>query len=202
MLKNLFSSEVRIKLLTLFLLHPEREYYLRELSTRLQVSPRQVSLELSNLSKIELIKKRISGNQHFYSANLQHPLFPDLHNIFMKTVGLKDVLQKNLQPFQSQILYCFVYGSMAKGVVTAKSDIDLMIIGTVSSKSISGPVMNAGQEMQREINYSVFPLPEVKKRLRNKDHFFRTIYSESKIFILGNSSEFERLGKEWLAETA
>jgi len=202
MLKNLFSSEVRIQLLTLFLLHPEREYYLRELSTRLQVSPRQVSLELSNLYKIELIKKRISGNQHFYSANPQHPLFPDLQNIFIKTVGLKDVLQKNLQPFQTQILYCFVYGSMAKGVVTAKSDIDLMIIGTVSSKSISGPVMNAGQEMQREINYSVFPLQEVKSRLRNKDHFFCTIWSESKIFILGNSSEFERLGKEWLAETA
>ena len=202
MLKNLFSSEVRIQLLTLFLLHPEREYYLRELSTRLQVSPRQVSLELSNLSKIELIKKRISGNQHFYSANPQHPLFPDLHNIFIKTVGLKDVLQKNLKPFQTQILYCFVYGSMAKGVVTAKSDIDLMIIGTVSSKSISSLVMNAGQEMQREINYSVFPLQEVKNRLRNKDHFFRTIWSESKIFFLGNSSEFERLGKEWLAETA
>jgi predicted nucleotidyltransferase len=201
MLKNLFSSEVRIKLLTQFLIHPDQEFYLRELSKRFQVSPRQVSLELSNLHKIEFIKKRISGNQHFYSVNQQHPLFSDLLNIFIKTVGLKDVLWEYMSPFSENIVYCFVYGSIAKGNAASKSDIDLMIIGSIDSKSLSGPLLKAGQKLEREINYSVFPLKEVENRLRKKDHFFTTLLSEPKIFIVGDLIEFERVGEEWLAET-
>jgi predicted transcriptional regulator len=64
MLKKLFSSEVRILLLNIFLMNPDSEYYLRELAEKFNVSPRHISLELQNLKNIDLIKKRISGKQH------------------------------------------------------------------------------------------------------------------------------------------
>ncbi|MEJ2635779.1 MAG: nucleotidyltransferase domain-containing protein [Calditrichia bacterium] len=182
-------------------MHPEREFYLRELSNRFQVSPRQISLELSNLRDIELIKKRVSGNHHYYSVNQQHPLFADLRNIFLKTIGLTEVLRKYLRPFAEEIDYAFVYGSMAKGNATVKSDIDLMVIGGVTSRNLSGAILEAGQELEREINFSVFSLHEMESRLRNSDHFFTTLFYEPKLFVIGNSSEFERMGKKWLAES-
>jgi len=182
-------------------MHPEQEFYLREFANHFHLSPRQVSLELSNLRKMDLIKKRISGNLHYYSVNQKHPLFSDLRNIFIKTVGLKDVLQEYLVPYSDQIVFCFVYGSLAKGEVTASSDIDVLIIGDVSSRKISGGLIQAGVRLDREINYSIFPLKEVKNRLKKKDHFFNTLLHEPKIFILGNADEFERMGTKWLVKT-
>lgn len=193
MLKNLFSSEVRILLLNQFLLNEDSEFYLRQLSNQFSLSPRQVSLELQNLQKIGLIKKRVSGNLHNFSINKQHPIFHDLKSIFLKTVGLKDVLFKYLADYKERIDFSFLYGSMAKGNATAESDIDLMIIGDLGSRQLSGIMLKAGNELRREINYSIFSPDEFKTRLAKNDHFVSRIIKDEKLFILGDVNEFERL---------
>ena len=200
MIKKLFGSEIRVKLLNRFLMNPDKEFYLRELSNSLNISPRSVSIELSNLEKIGLIKKRISGNHHYYSANTQHLIFGDLQNIFTKTVGVKNVIAYSLEPFKTDILFSFIYGSIAKGNATSTSDIDLFIIGNVSSRKISSALLNAGSKLNREINFSIFKKDEFIQRLKSKDHFITSIIKESKIFVIGNPNEFEGLGKERLAE--
>lgn len=202
MLKNLFSSEVRILLLKQFLLNEDSEFYLRQLSNHFHLSPRQVSLELQNLHKIGLIKKRISGNLHNFSINRQHPIFEELKGIFLKTVGLKDVLYKYLSVFKDRIQFAFVYGSMAKGNAGAESDIDLMIIGDLSSRQLSAKMMKAENELQREINFSVFTPEEFKTRLNQNDHFVSTLVKEKKLFVLGDLNEFERLVQERLVKNA
>jgi len=171
----------------------DKEFYLRELSNSLNISPRSVSMELSNLLSIGLIKKRISGNHHYYSANTQHLIFVELQNIFTKTVGLKNIIADNFEPFKSKILFSFIYGSIAKGNTTSTSDIDLFIIGNVSSRKISSVLLNVGSKLNREINFSIFKIDEFKQRLKNKDHFISSIIKESKIFVIGNSNEFERV---------
>jgi predicted nucleotidyltransferase len=193
LLKNLFSSEVRILLLNQFLLNENSEFYLRQLSKQFNLSPRQVSLELQNLQKIGLIKKRVSGNLHNFSVNKKHPIFHELKSIFLKTVGLKDVLLKYFADYKNRIDLAFVYGSMAKGDATAESDIDLMIIGKIGARQLSGVMSKAGNELKREINYSVFSLDEFKTRLIQNDHFISTIIKEKKLFILGDVDDFERL---------
>ncbi len=201
MLKNLFSSEVRISLLGQFLLHSEDEFYLRQLSSHFKFSPRSVSLELKNLESIDLIHKRISGKQHYYSVDKQHPLFNDLKNIFIKTAGVKDIIAKALNDYVSQIEFAFVYGSFANGNATARSDVDLMILGDVKSRKISGSMISIGEKLSREINFSVITVTEFNQRLKDHDHFLTSVYNGPKIFIIGNLNEFERMGKKWLAET-
>ena len=58
MLKALFSSQVRIDLLATLLMHPDEEFYLRELAAKLNSSPRSIHVELRNLEKIRLLQKR------------------------------------------------------------------------------------------------------------------------------------------------
>lgn len=195
MLKNLFSSEVRVKLLNWFLMNPDKEFYLRELSNSLKISPRSVSMELNNLLKIDLIKKRISGNHHYYLVNIQHLIYTELQNIFIKTVGVRNILADSLEPIKKDILFSFIYGSIAKGNATSTSDIDLLIIGDVGSKKISNILLDAGSTLDREINFSIFKKDEFIQRLNSKNHFITSIINESKIFVLGNPDEFERLGK-------
>jgi predicted nucleotidyltransferase len=193
MLKNLFSSEVRILLLNRFLMNEDREFYLRQLSGDFNLSPRHVSLELQNLKKIGLITKRISGNLHYFTINRQHPLFQELKNIFLKTVGLKDIIHKYLISFTNRIQFAFIYGSMARGTADSDSDVDLMIVGDISTRQISAEMIKAGNELKREINFSVFNPEEFKTRLVKNDHFVSSLVSESKLFIIGDMNEFERL---------
>lgn len=200
MLKKLFGSEIRIKILNRFLMNEDMEYYLRELSNSLKISPRSVSVELNNLLNIGLVKKRISGKQHYYSANTQHQIFGELQSIFTKTIGIKNIIAECLEPFKSDILFSFIYGSIAKGNATSTSDVDLLIIGNASSRKISHALINAGAELNREINFSIFKKDEFLQRLENKDHFITSIIKEPTIFVIGNPGEFEGFGKERLVK--
>ncbi len=195
MLKKLFSSQLRVDLLSLFFMNPGREYYLRELISILNNSPQPVSNEIKNLVSVELITKRISGNQHYYQINTDHQLYEDLRNIFVKTVGLRDIVAKFLKPYFNDLLFAFIYGSMARGNFNTKSDIDLMLIGDKSPRAISGACLKIGEVLKREVNYSVFTIKEVKQRLADQNHFMTSLMDEKKIFITGNQDEFERLGR-------
>ena len=53
----------------------------------------------------------------------------------MKTVGLTEPIRKMLKPYSDKIKTAFVYGSVAKGTDTARSDIDLMVTGDELSYS-------------------------------------------------------------------
>ena len=55
---------------------------------------------------------------------------------FFKSVGISEALKENLH--DKQIKIAFIYGSYARGEESLLSDIDLMIIGDISSKELSG----------------------------------------------------------------
>lgn len=195
MIEKLITSTTRITLLSEFLLHPEREYYLRQFCSLHGLAPRSVSLELANLENIELIIRRPVGKTIFYIANRNHILFADLQRIFFKTVGLADVIRKVLESFVANISLAFIYGSFANGEFTTESDVDLMIIGKVSTLLLSEALGNAGQQLGREINYAVFPENEVKERLANNDHFLKNVVENPKLFLIGTENEFKRLAE-------
>jgi len=199
MIKKLFGSETRIVLLREFLLHPESEFYLRQFCTLLGLLPRSVSLELANLEGIGLIIRRPAGKSIFYHANRDHVLFDDLQRIIIKTVGLADVVRKALEPFKADIASAFIYGSFANGGFTAESDVDLMIVGKVSSLLISGAMGVAGQQLGREINFSIFTEEEFIRRLKENDHFMKNVADKSKLFLVGTAYEFERMAEKRLA---
>jgi hypothetical protein len=60
-------------------------------------------------------------NKH-YQANASAPIFEELRGLVLKTSGLVDVLRAALAPLAAEIDQAFVYGSVAKGKDTAKSD--------------------------------------------------------------------------------
>ncbi len=195
MLKNLFSSEIRIKLLGQFLLHPQESFHLRRLARMFSASPRSIELELKNLERIGLLKNNITGNVHNYSVNPEHPLYVDLQNIFFKTIGIKEKLAVHLNSLINKIRFAFVFGSFATGNITAQSDLDLMIIGNVASLELSSILLKAGDEIGREINFSVLREEEFRERLKNKDHFLTALYNGKKIFVVGEDREFKRLAE-------
>lgn len=152
------------------------------------------------MGRIGLLQKSIDGNRVYYRVNREHPIFEDLKNIFFKCEGLAEVLKENL--LDRKIEFCFIYGSYARGEENLLSDIDLMIIGDISSREISNILAGVKTQFSREINYAVFPSIELVNRARHKDHFLDTVLQDKKIFIIGTEDGLKRFIESGQAKTA
>lgn len=194
MLKKLFSSKVRIELLSEFFLNPERELYVREIARITGEDYKNVSIELQNLEEIGLLCSRKEGNLKYFGLNKEFLIYGELKLIFLKTRGaigvFKDILSK-----EKDIDYAFIYGSFASGTESKKSDIDLMVIGQIPLENLLKLMREPEDLLSRVINPSLYDLSEIKKRVKEKDPFITRVINDPKIMLIGNEDELRRIGE-------
>jgi len=151
MLKALFSSKLRVKLLEHFFFHPGEEFHVRRLAAELDEPVGTVARELARLERAGILVSRRVGNQRHYSLDEGCPILDDLRNIFLKTAGAGVALRRALEKV-SNVELVFLYGSYATGEAHARSDLDLMIIGDVSDRNVAPVVARVERRLKREIN--------------------------------------------------
>jgi predicted nucleotidyltransferase len=200
MLNKLFSSKTRVEILKLFLFNADNSFYQRQISSLTKQPIRGIQREVVKLQQIGFLDKSIQGNRIYYKVNRNTPIFEDLKNIFFKSVGISEALKENLQ--DKKIKFAFIYGSYARGEESLLSDIDLMVIGDISSKELSGILSKPKKELMREINYAVFSLDEFINKAMLKDHFINSVLKEKKIFIIGSEDELKGFIKTGQTKTA
>jgi DNA-binding transcriptional ArsR family regulator len=184
--------KTRQGILAAMLTQPEKTWYVSELARRMKVPSSSLQRELQGLTKAGILKTHRQGRMVYYQANTDSPVFPDLRGLLLKTAGLVDVLAESLKPLAAELRLAFVYGSMANGQERSDSDIDLMIIGSVSPAELALPLRRARELLNREINPSVYTPSEFNKKRTAKDHFLTQVLAKPRLVVLGNEDE---LGK-------
>ena len=169
----LFSSRVRAELFRLLFGLSDRELHLREIERASGLSISTVRQDVGKLIDLDLIRDRKDGNRRYCRANRDHPVYGDIHRIVIKTVGLVDVIRDAIG--DDKIRTAFVFGSVAQGIPMAESDVDLMVIGSVSFRELSRRLSGAEERIGREINPYVIGTGELSRRLEAKDHFLSTV---------------------------
>ncbi len=192
MLTKLFGSEARVKILTLFMLNAGSEYYLREIAQKTGLALRSVQRAVNDLSNLGILDREQRGNSVYFRLNSENPILPDLKAIFLKTVGLGDVLRAALADTPG-IEVAFIYGSVAKGEETPTSDIDLALIGKIPSKKLTKILTALEERISREVNATVFTQEEWRKRIASDDHFATTLMREPKLMLIGRETGLETL---------
>ncbi len=76
MLKELFTSKTRIKLLLKLFLNPDVSSYLRELAAEFDVSPNAMKEELDGLSEAGYLNKKKRVAIFIIMPTLRTPFFP------------------------------------------------------------------------------------------------------------------------------
>lgn len=194
-LANVLFPEYRRRVLGILLLHPDQRYYLRELARLTGTAPGTLTRELSKLVKSGLLSVHKSGNQSYYEANRDCPIFEEMASILRKTSGLTDVLTEALLPLADQIEAAFVFGSIASGKARSKSDIDLMVIGNVSFKAIVTALYPLEDKLGRELNPKVYTRMEWKNLVAEKSSFIRDILKKPMLFIMGRETDLHDMEK-------
>ena len=182
-------KDYRRRALGLLLLHSDKRYHVREIARLTGTVAGTLHKELARLADAGLLLKQTVGNQVFYGANRDCPIFEELASILRKTSGLTDVLAGALASFSDRIAAAFVFGSMASGKEAAGSDVDLLIIGDVGFSEIAKAVYSAQEVLGREINPKVYSKEEWKQMQKDKDAFITEVLKKPKLFITGSEHE-------------
>lgn len=187
-LASVLFPDYRRKVLALLLLHPESSYHQREIARLTETQSGTLSRELVKLVAAGLAVKTRVGNQQHYRANRECPIFEELASILRKTSGLTDILAEALSPIADQISAAFVFGSMASGKASAGSDIDLMILGTVTFREAVAVLYPCQETLGREINPKVYQREEWQRLLAEGGAFITDLLEKPKVFVIGDAS--------------
>ena len=185
----LFPNRYRRAVLSMLLMNPERRVHLRELARLTGASPGTLKKELDALTEAGLLNVQRVGNQTHFSANAQHPVYPELSGLIRKTTGLHDVLAQALEPLADGVVAAFVFGSVASGTEAAHSDVDLMVIGTASFGEVVNAVYEAQAAIGREINPKVMKREEWQAKRSAGQAFLNEVMHKPKLFILGTADD-------------
>jgi len=169
---------------------PDRSVYASELIREARTGSGAAQRELAKLEASGLIVARRIGHQKHYQANAASPLYPELRNIVLKTIGLAEPLREALKPVSSNIRAAFVYGSVAKATDQASSDIDLMII---SERLTYGDVFSALEKVTRalgrKVNPTLYTAAEFLKRARTENAFVTRVLEQPKLWVIGSDDD-------------
>jgi predicted nucleotidyltransferase len=185
----LFSS-VQQRVLALIFGDPERSFYMSEIIRTVRSGTGAVERELSRLERSGLVSVERIGNQKHYRANRQSPIFHELQSIVLKTVGLVEPLRQSLEPYADKIKTAFVYGSVARGTDTARSDIDVMVIGEdLTYPDLYDGLQKAEDALRRQVNPNFLSPKDWQRKLAQKNSFVTKVSEQSKIFIFGSEHD-------------
>ena len=168
-------------------------FYLNEIVREVGLGVGTVQRELRALTHAGLIRRTARGNQVFFQANPDSPVFAEVKALVDKTMGAPVALRALLEPLAKRIEVAFIYGSLARGDAVGESDVDLLVVGEVPALELAAAVREAEEKLRREVNPVVFPPEEFRERIRGGDHFLTTVMREPKIFLLGDEDGLRRL---------
>ena len=193
-LAKVLSSQVRAAIFELLFGLRDLPAHMREIERLSGFAIGTIQQDLKKLESRDLVTRRKDGNRVYYEANKNHPLYPEIRNLVLKTVGLADVLKKALEK-SPDIRVAFVYGSVAKGEEKAASDVDLMVIGDLGLRKLTATLSGTSERIGREVNPHVLLPSEFCRKKKEGDHFLTSVLREPKIFIIGSENELEAVGR-------
>jgi len=184
-------GKTKSEILGIFFTNPEKSYYIGELGRILNKKPGVFQHTLNRLVKDNILYSEYQGNQRYFKLNKNYIFFDELKNIIYKTTGIFGILKKEFLKIKN-INFVFIYGSFAKGKQNLYSDVDLFIVGKADENKIISMIDKIEKKFNREINYKILNLDELKKHIDKKDPFILNILNEKKFFIIGDEDEFRK----------
>jgi DNA-binding transcriptional ArsR family regulator len=163
MINTLITSQTRIKLLKKFFLNSSTKAHLRGLESEFGESTNAIRVELNRFEDAGLLSSLRDGNKKVYQANLNHPLYNDIHNIILKETGIDRVIEKVIQRI-GKLFYVYLTGDFARGKDSPV--IELILVGDeIDREYLARKVVQAEELVGRKVSYIVLEPDEAEEHL-------------------------------------
>lgn len=195
MFEQLFGSKTRVKLLSLFYNNPERPFYVREITRKIDEQINSVRRELQNLLNIGIVRSVSQGNRLYYEVNQKYAFHSELQSIFSKIPAKSKVIKQTKEDDQilkrikkaGNVRLLFLTGAFVRG---SNQQIDIFIVGDMNSAKLAQIIGEMEKEMTRELNYTAMRLEDFDYRRNLNDRFLTDILDAKKDVLYDNLNIF------------
>ena len=189
---SVLFTPVQQRVLGLLFGQPDRRFQSAELIRLARSGTGAVHRQLQRLAEAGLVTISYEGKQKYYAARKEASVFPELHRLIVKTVGVVGPIRAALEPLSRDIDLAFVFGSVAKGSERATSDIDLLIVtDKLAYSEIYSALLPAEQALARPVSPTVFTRAEWKRKRARPDSFTARINAQPRLFVIGRDDDEE-----------
>jgi hypothetical protein len=193
MVEQLFGSKTRVKLLYLFYSNPNRSFYVREITRKIDEQINSVRRELGNLLTIGIIKSDSNDNKLYYEVNQKYEHYDPLQAIFggKPRTKLKTPKQESVAGTPSDLQSV---GNIDLALYTGQftrdesSGIDLLIVGNVNQNKLNKYIIELERQEGKEIRYTVFSVEDYRYREQIHDRFLDILKSSKKQVLIDKHS--------------
>jgi hypothetical protein len=196
MIDQLFGSKTRVKLLQLFYSNPNRSFYVREITRKIDEQINSVRRELANLLTIGIIVSRNDNNKLFYEVNQKFGYYNPLSEIFANSKIHADSSDGSASNTPDSDMFKGV-GNVELAFYTGQftndeiSGIDLLIVGDVNRNKLEKFVIELEAKENKEIRFVVMSLDEYIYRQQVKDRFISNIGIAKKQILVDKNGILE-----------
>lgn len=193
MIEQLFGSKTRVKLLQLFYSNPNRSFYVREITRKIDEQINSVRRELANLLNVGLITSDNSNNKVYYEVNQKYEFFAPLQEIFGggvkprksgKAVSKASELPLDEATELKALGNVEIAALMGQFTRDETSGIDILIVGNVNQHALTKYVTELEKQEGKDLRYTVFSLDDFTYRLQIKDRFLSNVLRSKKQVLL------------------
>jgi hypothetical protein len=200
MIEQLFGSKTRVKLLQLFYGNPNRSFYVREITRKIDEQINSVRRELANLQSVGIITSDNSNNKLYYEVNQKYEHYAALVSIFGvapekavlgEPAGESETTPQTFKPLAGVDLVLFT-GQLTRD---ERSGIDVLLVGGVSNSQANKYIAELEDQESKELRYAVMTTDEFVYRQKIKDRFLSLVL-ESKCQVVVDRRHFVSAGLE------
>lgn len=186
MVDQLFGSKTRVKLLQLFYSNPNRSFYVREITRKIDEQINSVRRELSNLLSIGIISSDTNNNKLYYEVNQTFEYYDPLREIFGGTKPAKSKVTVAATPVQEFKALGNVDLVVYTGQFTRDdtSGIDVLVVGDINQTQIEKFIEELEAKESKELRYTIMSPEEFRYRRQVNDRFLTLVLSSKKQVIL------------------
>lgn len=191
MVEQLFGSKTRVKLLQLFYSNPNRSFYVREITRKIDEQINSVRRELANLLSIGIISSDNNNNRLYYEVNQTYEYYPPLAAIFGG--GVMNAAEAQIQvpvAETSQVAQVKTLGNVELALLTGQftrdesSGIDVLIVGDVNQTKLTKFITELEEKEGKELRYTFMSPSEFKYRHQVNDRFLLLVLESKKQVLI------------------
>lgn len=203
MIEQLFGSKTRVKLLRLFYSNPNRSFYVREITRKIDEQINSVRRELGNLLSIGIISSDNTNNRLYYEVNQAFEYYEPLLEIFgggtkvVKTGDDEIAVPAPVKLADPEVAEIAALGNVELAIYTGQftrdeqSGIDVLIVGDINQTKLQKYMKELEEKEKKEIHYAAMQLDEFNYRRQIKDRFILSVLSSKKQVLIDKKQIIE-----------
>lgn len=204
-IEQLFGSKTRVKLLRLFYSNPNRSFYVREITRKINEQINSVRRELANLLSLGIIKSDSNNNRLYYEVNQSYDFYAPLATIFggIQTAAAKSAKKgakvstaapkiADVAPEHPLSKAIRATGKVDLALLTGqftrddRAGVDILIVGDVNQAKVSKFISDLEAAENKELRYTTMPFSTYQYRLQIKDRFINEVLEAKKQVIINS----------------